>query len=254
MSYIGTTDYNLEVLRGNVGGHAMVSIFGHDEALNNTKTTVAPTVSTTNIDQSAIAATPAVVGVASTDNTNDNIGGTGALTVRVFGLDSSGNAQTNDITMTGTTAVNTGSTFSAVNGLRVLTTGSNNSNTGTLWVGTGTFTAGVPAVEIFSMNIGFNKGLTAYYAVPTGKTLYLRQLTLTLATGNKDADFFIEQSTDGLMWITDAVFGLAEGTFHEPLLAVPGIVAGSHIRIEAQSTSAGAIDATAILSCELIND
>ena len=253
MTYIANRDYNLEVLRGNVPGHSMVNIEGHDESLTTTRTTIHPTATTANIDQSVIAATPAVVGVASTDNAADTAGGTGALTVRVFGLDSSGDAQTNDVTLNGTTAVNTGSTFSAVNGLRTLTTGSSNSNTGTIWVGTGSFTAGVPAVKMFSMQGGFNVGHTAYYVVPTGKTLYLRELTLTLATTNKDVDFYIEESTNGILWFTEDVFGLEPGDVQIQIIAVPGVPAGSHIRVEAKSSASGT-DVTAILECELVDD
>lgn len=247
-------EYNLDVLRGKVPGHTMIAINGHDQALDNTRTTIAPSLTTSNIDQSAIFATPAVVGVASTDNTADAAAGTGALTVRVFGLDASGDAQTNDVTLTGQTAANTADTFSAINGFRVLTTGSSNSNTGTLWIGTGTFTAGVPAVKLFSMDPLSNKGLTAYYVVPNGKTLYLRQFIMTVATANKDVDFYIEQSSDGSFWYTEGVFGMESGEFTTNVITIPGLAAGTHVRIEAVSSSPGGVDVTSILGCELVDN
>lgn len=256
MTYLANRDYNLEVLRGNVSGHTMVVIEGHDDVLDTTKTTLSPTLTTANINQSAIDkdATPAAVGIASTDNTNDNSGGTGALTCTIIGLDASGDAQSVTETMNGTTAVTTGETWSAINGIEVATTGSNNANTGTIWVGTGTFTAGVPAVRMASMHIGYNKAMTAYYTVPTGKTLYMRHLTTQLGSANKDVEIFIEQAVDGLNWFIDFVYELESGAeFQSPILGEPGLAAGTHIRIEAQS-SAASTKITAILSCELVDN
>lgn len=243
-------DFNLEVLRGNVSGHAMVSIFGHDEDLDSTKTTVAPSLSTTNIDQSALAGT---VDVASTD-ANDTSDGSGLRTVLLTGLDASGIIQTETIIMNGQTEVTSANSYSAVNGLKAITVGAGNVNAGTLWAGNGTFTAGVPATRYFSMNPLFNKALTAYYVIPAAKTLFFRQLVLTVATANKDVDFFIEKSSDGSVWFTEAVFGMESGDFQSNIIDMPGLVAGTHVRIEGQSAAAGGVDCTAILSCQLVDD
>ncbi len=256
MTYWKNVDYNLEVLRGNVPGHTMVTIQGHDNTVpSGGPFGLSPLFGGASyvFNQGAISATPAAVGVASSDNTNDNSSGTGALTVRISGLDSSGNAQTADETMNGTTAVTTGESWSAVHSVLVLTTGSNNRNTGTIWVGTGTFTAGVPAVRMLSMEINHNISFSAYYVVPTGKTLYLRQLILSAATSNKDIVVHIEQSADGLQWITVAEFGLEAGDFGSPIIGAPGLVAARHIQMTAQG-AASSTNLTAILAAELIDD
>lgn len=250
--------HNLEVLRGNVSGHSMVNIRGHD----NTVPMAGPYGLSQgfgggaySFDQSAIdrAATPAVVGVASSDNTNDNSSGTGALTVRVFGLDASGDAQTNDVTMTGTTAVNTGSTFSAVFQLLVLTTGSNNANTGTIWCGTGSFSSGVPAVRMLSMTIGFNISLSAYYVVPLGKTLFLRQLIGTVGSSNKDVQLYITTSAEGSQIYRQIEFGLEAGDFVTDIIALPGLVTGTHVSLIVTG-GAASTDVTGILAGELVDD
>ena len=233
-----------------------MSIRGHDPTVpNGGPFTLSPTFGTNAfiIDQSAIDATPAVVGVASTDNVNDTGGGTGALTVRVFGLDSSGNLATEDVTMTGTTEVNTVATFSAVFQLLVLTTGSNNANTGTLYCGTGTFTAGVPAVRMLSMEIGYNISLSGYFVVPNAKTLVLRQFIATIGTSNKDVIVFIETSSEGSQWATQGPFGLEAGDFTTDIIALPAFVAGTHLRLTAQGGAAGTV-VTAIIAGELIDD
>ena len=252
------SDYNLEVLRGNVPGHSMVNVRGHD----NTVPSGGPFglsqgfgAGSYFFDQSAIdrAATPAVVGVASTDNTNDKAAGTGALTVRVFGLDANGDAQTNDVTMTGTTAVNTASTFSAVHQLLVLTTGSNNANTGIIYCGTGTFTTGVPAVRMLSMTIGFNVSLSGYYVVPLGKTFYPRQFIASVGSSNKDVQVYIVTSAEGAQEYRQIEFGLEGGDFTTDIIALPGMITGTHISLLAAG-GAASTDVTAILAGELIDD
>jgi len=257
MSRQFSRDYIIEVILGNVAGRSRVSIRGHDETVpNGGPFGLSPQFggSSFQFDQSAIDATPAVVGVASTDNTNDTGGGTGALTVRVFGLDSSGDLATEDVTMTGTTEVNTVATFSAVFQLLVLTTGSNNANTGTLYCGTGTFTVGVPAVRMLSMEIGHNISLSGYYVVPNAKTLVLRQFIATVGSSNKDVTVTIETSSDGgSQWATQGPFGLEAGDFTTDIIALPAFPAGTHFRLRARGGSAGTI-VTAIIAGELIDD
>lgn len=249
-------DYNIEVILGNVAGRARVSIRGHDETVpNGGPFGLSPNfgLGGYQFDQSAIDATPAVVAVASTDNTNDKAAGTGALTVRIFGLDSSGNAQTEDVTMNGTTEATTSNTFSAVHRLEVLTTGSNNANTGTIHCGTGTFTAGVPAVRMLSMEVGHNISLSGYYVVPNAKTLVLRQFIATMSSSTKEVEVDIETSSDGAQWVTQEPFGLEAGDFTTNIISLPKLVAGTHIRLRARGAAASTV-VTAILAGELIDD
>ena len=256
MSRQFSRDYVTEVILGNVAGRSRISIRGHDPTVpNGGPFTLSPGFGGAGftIDQSAIDATPAVVGVASTDNVNDNGGGTGALTVRVFGLDSSGNFATEDVTMTGQTAVNTTATFSAVYRLLVLTTGSNNANTGTLYCGTGAFASGIPAVRMLSLEVGFNISLSGYWVVPNAKSLVLRQFIATIGTSNKDVEVFIETSSDGAMWFIQGPFGLESGDLVTEIIALPVMVAGTHLRLSATGGAADT-DVTAILAGELIDD
>ena len=256
MAYIGAHDYNLDVLRGLVPGHTMVAIQGHDNTVpNGGPFDLSPEYGAGGyvFNQSVIAATPAVVGVASTDNTNDNVAGTGALTVRVAGLDASGVAQTNDVTITGTTAVNTANTFSAVFSVTVLTTGSSNGNTGTIHVGTGSFTAGVPAVRMLSMEIAHNVSQSGYYVVPAGKTFYPRQFIGTVGSTNKEVELLIQISSNGILWYTRGEFGLDAGDFTTSIIAIPGIAAGFHIKLAAKGAAAGTI-VSSVFAGELIDN
>ncbi len=258
MSRQFTRDYLTELNAGNIAGRAAVNIRGHDETVPaGGPFGLSPTFGggSYQFDQSAIDrnATPAVVGVASTDSNDDgDPAGTGALTVQVQGLNASGNAQTNNVTLNGQTAVNTGSTFSAVFRVVVLTTGNTNANLGTIWVGTGSFSSGVPAVRMLSMEIGHNISLSAYYVVPLAKTLVLRQFITTIATSNKDAEVRIETSTDGVQWTTQAPFGLEAGNFTTDIIALPALASNTHIRLRATGAATSTI--TAFLAGELIDD
>ena len=139
MSYIGTKDYNLEVLRGNVAGHSMVSINCEIETLTTTRITISPNLTTELIDQSGLHATSATVDVAS-DDANDTSAGTGLRTLTLIGLDDSGVAQTETITTSGQTEVTSANTYSAIHGWRGLTYGSGNTSAGNIYIGNGTFT------------------------------------------------------------------------------------------------------------------
>ena len=249
-------DYNLDVLRGLVPGHSMVSINGFNDAASTTIGTIGPgMVAGYEIDQGTIDGTPAAVIVGSTSAADNGSTATGALTARVIGLNSSGVAATEDVTLDGQTGVTTSATWSAINGLRVLTWGSGKTNAGNLWVGTGALSVGIPAVRIFSALAGHSKGLTAYYVVPAGKTLYLRRFNTTLAQATKAIDISVEVSTDsGINFITEALFGIESGgPFVGKVIGTPGIAAGSHIRIRGLMEASTAI-VTAILACELIDN
>ena len=256
MTYRPNGDYNTDVRLGNIVGREMLLIVGHDETVpNGGPFNLSPEFGVNGylVDQSAISATPAVVGVASSDNVADNVGGTGALTVLVSGLDGSGNAQSELVTMTGQTAVNTVNTYSAVFTLTVATTGTADRNQGTLWCGTGTFTLGVPAVRMLSMEALFGQSMTAYYVVPTGKIFVMKQMVLTVAAGaSKDIEVQFEVSPDGKKWVRRAPVGLAAGDLAAQVLALPALPAGTHLQV-CVSGSAANTDVTVLVSAEIVD-
>lgn len=255
---ITSSDYNLDVLRGLIEGHSMLSIRGHDETVpNGGPFGLSPGFGGNGyvFDQSAIdrtTGTPAAVSVSSS-NANDTGGGSGALTVRIVGLDASGNAQVVVETMNGQTAVTTTETWSSVTTVVVLTTGSGNVNAGIIYVGTGTVTSGVPAVRMLSMEVGHNISLSGYFVVPLGKTLYIRQFIATVGSSNKDVEVSINTSAEGVQWYKQGPFGLEAGDFTTEVIALPGFGAGTHLKLEAEGNSVNTI-VTAILGCELVDD
>ncbi len=252
-------DFYLEIRKANVPKHSLVNIFGHKDALGTAEVVLAELPAADDIDQSAIDATPATVKVSSSD-ADDTSAGAGLRTLTLSGLDSSGDAQSETITMNGQTGVTSANTYSAILGLKGLTWGATTWNEGIVYVGTGTITAGKPAVILTAIGFdatrarGDNKALSAYYVVPNAKTFYGVHLTGKVGTSNKDVQIHIQVSSDGVNWITEEVFEFESGSnIVKPINALPAQVAGTHIRITGVSSAAGT-NVSGVLDGVLIDD
>jgi len=78
---------------------------------------------------------------------NDTVAGTGARKVKITGLDTNYAAVTETVSMNGQTPVKLTEEFYRINEMSVYEIGSSLYNIGDVWLGTGTFTAGVPATK-----------------------------------------------------------------------------------------------------------
>ena len=251
------TDYNLEVLQGNIPGHSMVAIIGFNDDAINTRVTISPEITLTDIDQSGLHATPTTVQVASTSS-DDASGGDGLKAVGLLGLDSNGDVQSELIVLDGTTPVTSAGTYSAINGLRGLSlpgleVGVLNENQGHLYVGNGSFTGGTPDDTIyFSGEIGHNRGTTAYYTVPAGHTFIPRQ-SITNSDANKEIDIQTETSADGVFWVKELSFVFETGGgFVVPSIAFPGFGGGNHFRLTSLADGAQGTKARGVFVGELV--
>lgn len=244
-------DFLFDVRLGRVPGMSVISIKGHDESLTTTKITIHPTGTTKDLDQSTIDATPATVKVAST-SASDTSAGTGIRTAILYGLSSAGVRQSETITMNGMTEVTSSLTYSAVTGLKGATWGSNTKNVGTLWVGSGVFTAGVPATKFFAMEAGENKAFSAYYVVPAGYKLLPFHFISSVASTSKTVELYIEYSTNGVNWMTYYIFGDETGA-QSPVHIYDGddLLAGTHVRLSGISDASGT-DISVTLDCLLV--
>ena len=97
---------------------------------------------------------------------------TGVLSVRIHYLDVSGEEQTEDVILNGTTAVNTVATdIIFINDLYSLTVGSNGVSEGNITLYK---TGGAIATDLYNLiALGGNKSLVPHRMIPAGKTLYL---------------------------------------------------------------------------------
>ena len=100
-------------------------------------------------------------------NAADTSAGTGARTVRIYGLDSNWELQEEDITMNGTTNVPTAAAYTRVFRAQVLTAGSGDVNAGDI-----TITAQTDSTVTAQITAGKGQTLMAIYTVPAGKTGY----------------------------------------------------------------------------------
>ncbi len=141
--------------------------------------------------------TPAPAGeqmtIVSDDDADNGATATGALTVRVHYLDATGAEQTEDVTLDGTTPVDTVATdMRFVNDCYSLTVGSNGVAAGNITI---IKKGGAIATDLYNLiALGGNKSLVPHRMVPLGKTLYLRGWNASEAQGKRVA--FRIRSTD----------------------------------------------------------
>ena len=198
----------LESSAGNIPGQAVVTKFGR-----NPDTDTAASVTAVNIGRSiwdggiagAVNWLPPTTArthqIASTSANDDNDGGgtnAGAQTVRVFGLDSAFALQQEDITLNGTTNVPTGSTYTMIYRMEVLTTGATGWNEGTI-----TATADTDTTVTAQITIGNNQTLMAIYQIPAGKKGFMDRYFASLhksGGATKFADIFLMSMKDGGPW------------------------------------------------------
>jgi len=161
-------NFSLQVARGLIPGHSAITVFGYNPDVDTSEESVWPNGGTVPHPTAA-----SVLKVSSTDAADASPSGTGARTVLITGLNGSFNEVSETIVLNGQTAVNTVNSYLYVNGLTVTSVGSGGANAGDINVGTGTVTAGVPAVLYDMIAIGYNNRTTGHYCVPAGYTAFL---------------------------------------------------------------------------------
>lgn len=162
--------FELQVSRGQITNHSTVYKFGYSTLIDGTIYPV------WNLAANRVYLTTAATMTVSSSSANDaSPSGTGAHIVLLEGLDQNYNPISEQITLAGQTAVTTTKSYLRVIGVTVLDKGTNGGNVGTIYVGTGTVTAGVPAVVHELVPIGFNKESSGVYTVPAGYTAYFQE-------------------------------------------------------------------------------
>lgn len=188
----------LNILRGLVPGQSIMSAMGEFES-GNAEATGEDACRWEDFtpDGPSILPNPADAGermaVVSEDDADNGATATGVLTVRLEYLDASGAEQIEDVTLDGTTPVNTVATdIRFVNDFYALTVGANGVAEGNIAV----YKAGdtIPNTLYQIIALGGNKSLVPHRMVPVGKTLYLQGWHAEEAQGKRSA--FRIRSTD----------------------------------------------------------
>jgi uncharacterized Zn-binding protein involved in type VI secretion len=161
-------EFSLQVARGLIPGHSVVTVFGYNPDVDTSEESVWPNGGT--VPHPTVAS---VLKISSTDAADASPSGTGARSVLITGINANYDQVSETVVLSGQTAVNTVNSYLYVNGLTVTSVGSGGANAGDINVGTGTVTAGVPAVLYDMIAIGYNNRTTGHYCVPAGYTGYL---------------------------------------------------------------------------------
>jgi hypothetical protein len=189
-------DFNLQVARGQIQGHSNVIVFGYNPDVDTSYESVWPDGGVVPHPTSA-----SVLQVSST-SASDTSAGVGARTVYIEGLNAAYAVISETVVLDGQTAVPTVHSYLYVNQLYVLTAGTSGHNVGTVNVGTGTVTAGVPAVLYDLIAPTYNNRTTSHYCVSAGYTGYLVTGVLTAgqASGTTGVTATLNQhGLDGLV-------------------------------------------------------
>jgi len=190
--------FELQVARGQISYHESFQVFGYNPDLDQTEESVWANGGTVPHPTAA-----SVLKISSTSADDDgDPAGTGARTVLITGLDGNYNVVSETVTLNGQTEVNTTNSYLYVNGFTVTAVGSGDANAGTIYAGTGTVTAGVPAVVYDAIAAGYNNRTTAHYCVPAGYTAYITEgiFTAGQASGSTSVTGFLKQhGPDGIL-------------------------------------------------------
>lgn len=170
--------FELQVSRGQIPWHKLLFKYGSNSDIDGSLETI--------WSHGGVYAYPSAASVmkVSSSSTNDAAAGTGARTIVVAGLDANYNEISETVTLNGQTAVETVNSYLRVFRAYVATAGSGATAAGTIYVGTGVVTAGVPATVYAEIPVGANQTLMAVWTVPAGYTAYFTRGTLSASSNN----------------------------------------------------------------------
>jgi len=177
MTALRNTNFLFEVAKGKIAKHSNVFMVGANTDVGTANfETVWPLDGLITVQTSA-----STLNLSSAD-ANDNSAGTGARTVLITGVGAGYVAQSETVIMNGQTPVATASTYIAINTMNVITAGTGLVNAGRIFASTGALTAGVPTTaNVYNMmELGGSIQSCSIYTVPTGSTLFLSDVTVSI--------------------------------------------------------------------------
>lgn len=197
-------NFDLEVSKGNISGHFAVNKYGRAPAgIQTTATDIWDRADATPTQQIWLAPTAARVhAIASTSDLDGKTAApssVGARTVRVFGLTTWGTAESSeDVTLDGTTGVNTASSYVIIHRMKVLTHGTSGPNVGII-----TATAATDGTVTAQMGAGNGQTEMSIYGVPSTQKAYMTSFDVNSHnTGNPstvlevDFDMLVNEHPD----------------------------------------------------------
>jgi hypothetical protein len=166
--------FELQVARGQIAFHSVVTVSGYNSDVDTAWEMITP-VGDLSYPAAALQMT------VSSSSVSDTAAGTGARTVLITGLDANYAVISETVTMNGQTAVTTTKSFLRINNMLVTTAGTGLANAGTIYIGSGALTSGVPAIVYNLIAVGYNNATSSQYTIPAGYTGYLIVARIGLA-------------------------------------------------------------------------
>lgn len=255
---VNSTDFLLEVRKGNIPNHTVNGFIGHADALTTSFATVWDDFgSGLKVYQSS-----AVVMTLSSADADDTAAGSGARTVLVSGLDTNWQAISETVILDGQTPVSTVNSYRRILDLTVLTAGATGENEGIIYAGTGAVASGVPAtVEICiffdtTTGHGINAAHAGSFTIPDGQTGYVTQITATVESGKfVELQLWIRDNEGTGLFVNAAQIDVTGdgGSFITPVGILPGLT--EHTDIEVRGiVSATTADVNVIVEIILVDD
>ena len=243
MSYIGQKDLFLEIARGNVPGITHVNKFGENTSVDSGVDSDIWDLVTQPIWLAPTAAR--IHAIVSTDASDDGSpAGRGCRTIRVYGLTSWSSAEVSeDITLNGTSSVNTSNSYVIIHRMKMLTCGDLGPNAGII-----TATAASDSTITAEIRAGEGQTQMAIYGIPSTQTGYMTNFYASAVKAAVGASVSLKLlvctvpgSEEGV-FTTKSTAGLATGGSNyiennsRPYRAIPG---PAIVKIQANSSSNG---------------
>jgi hypothetical protein len=251
LSYFGRTEpFDLQVARGLIGNHTSFCLFGINSDVGTSLETVWVGGGSYAFPSSATTTT------ISSSNANDTSAGTGARTVLIDGLNAGYQPVTEIASLNGQTGVTLANQYLRVNRVTILTAGSGGTSAGSIFVGTGTVTTGVPAVVLNRTGSSSNESESAFYSVPEGYTAFITRWTMSSSNNTADeaTRFFLRVRPFGGVFGYKAVYNIPGNGIYECEAAYPVAIPEKADLEVAALTTAGASYATTQLQIVLIKN
>ena len=239
--HINTGDYYLDIAKGLITGHRTLTKFGRNPAVG---TGTFETIWNGGGAYTGFNATGAeIVSIVSSSVNDINTTGTGAWTIRLYGLDSSLLEITEDIILNGTTAVLTTLAYKRLDRIKVLTAGTTGWNEGDLTANQSVTTANIFAV----VPATYNSTMIAAYTVPSNMTGYLVSQTASIANKTSAAvDVRIKIRQPGLVFTVAgeaALNSTGTGYIRMEFRIPQKLAGGTDLFIEASASTSVAVTA-----------
>lgn len=244
-------DYDLEVARGNIPYTSVINKFGFaPDCDNNTPTDIWSGSNSTDALYTWVAPTAARVHAIASDSLSDsaaggvNAEGVGAHTIRLYGLpDWDTKEISEDVTLDGTTAVNTVNSYVIIHRMQVIET---STSATTPNVGQITAVAATDGTTTAIIEPDYGQTMMAIYGIPSTQSLYMKNYHLAILKGaaSVGAEMLLKYANDPAnnpsTFVIKEVTGLtSEGTssFLNTYLPSKRFVGPGIIKVEADSSA-----------------